>query len=291
MRNFVVLLILMTVLISGCAANDHEKKVVMLMSSLENPFFEEIATYAELMADIEHIDLIILDSENDIKKEWENYQSQEAIEMLIINPVNSSLSSAVVEDANEKNIPVVSLDREITKGEVLSHITSDSYMGGQMAGTFLKALYTPDKRVILIEGIEGTTVNDLRVEGFMDQMLAESIHVNDILYGDFNREKTKEILKPYDLDSDCIVFATNDEMALGAVDMMLEKEIYMVVIGFDGTKSAIDAVGTGFLAGTIAQQPDMFAKYCIEAVKKNRKNETLKKEILIGLKMISIKEN
>jgi len=39
--------------------------------------------------------------------------------------------------ANQANIPVITLDRQATKGEVVSHIASDNVLGGKIAGDYI----------------------------------------------------------------------------------------------------------------------------------------------------------
>lgn len=291
MKRVVIWIVLCMMILSSCSTTKSEKIVVM-MSSLENPFFDEIASYTLLMAEMNGLDLVVLDSKNNVEEELKQYKTQNDIGILILNPVDSKESSEIVKDANSREIPVITIDRNVDSGDVITHITSDNYEGGVMAAKFLESLYEEDAKVILLEGIQGAPVNDLRVEGFIDYLSSKSIFIDKTFVGHFERKLAREALRTCEtLSDDYIVFATNDEMALGAIDVMLEKEIYMVVIGFDGTSSAVNAVGTGFLAGTVAQQPEMFAKHCIDTVKKISADEEVSSEILIGLKMIAIKEN
>ena len=62
------------------------------------------------------------------------------------------------------------------------------------------------------------------------------------------------------------VFAENDNMALGAASAIEEagKKGEILVFGFDGNDSAVEAIKDGTMAGTIAQQPVEIGKLGID---------------------------
>ena len=60
------------------------------------------------------------------------------------------------------------------------------------------------------------------------------------------------------------VFAANDEMALGAVEAIAGAGKDVVVVGFDATDDAIEAIRAGRMDGTIAQQPALIGKTAVE---------------------------
>lgn len=57
--------------------------------------------------------------------------------ILLINPTDSDAVGNAVKMANQANIPVITLDRQATKGEVVSHIASDNVLGGKIAGDYI----------------------------------------------------------------------------------------------------------------------------------------------------------
>ncbi len=61
-----------------------------------------------------------------------------------------------------------------------------------------------------------------------------------------------------------VVFAHNDEMALGAVKAIIASNIKAIVVGFDGNDDAKDAVETGEMIATVAQQPDLIGSLGVE---------------------------
>lgn len=57
--------------------------------------------------------------------------------LLLINPTDSDAVGNAVKMANQAKIPVITLDRQATKGDVVSHIASDNVQGGKMAGDYI----------------------------------------------------------------------------------------------------------------------------------------------------------
>ena len=60
------------------------------------------------------------------------------------------------------------------------------------------------------------------------------------------------------------VFAANDEMALGALEAIAGAGKNIMVVGFDATADAIEAIKAGRMAATIAQQPDLLGATAVE---------------------------
>ncbi|MFP3345229.1 substrate-binding domain-containing protein, partial [Halomonas sp. SIMBA_159] len=69
--------------------------------------------------------------------------------------------------ANRSTIPVLTLDRGASRGEVVSHIASDNVAGGEMAGKYIMEKVGEQAKVIQLEGIAGTSAARERGEGFM----------------------------------------------------------------------------------------------------------------------------
>ena len=81
------------------------------------------------------------------------------------------------------------------------------------------------------------------------------------------------------------VFAHNDEMALGAIEAIQAAGKDILVLGFDGTKDALDAVKEGKLDGTIAQQPALIGEEAVNAAVKILKGDKVEENISVPLKL------
>ncbi|MBI9011223.1 MAG: substrate-binding domain-containing protein [Clostridiales bacterium] len=293
MKKMIMLIIVIMISLVSCHEEtelEDSRKIAFMISTLENPFFHELSQHAEIEANKVDIDLVILDSKNSVDIEKENFINLKNIDVIILNPVDSELSSDIVLLANKKGIKVITVDRQVTKGYVVSHIESDNYLGGQMAGEFIESLLRKDDNILMLEGIQDTTANDMRIQGITDYFDDNEIDVQYTEIANFNRKEAELLLLKDNLINEIdVAFAANDEMALGILDAARQVNHFVTIIGFDGTKEAIDAVSNGYMAGTITQQPDLLAKYSIKAACDISKGLEISSSIKVKLKLVSIK--
>ena len=81
------------------------------------------------------------------------------------------------------------------------------------------------------------------------------------------------------------VFAHNDEMALGAVEAIGNKDI--VVVGFDSTDDALAAIKKGKMAATVAQKPDLMGATAVETAIKIINGEAVEKSIPVEVELVT----
>ena len=248
----------------GCSNRNSDKKVGIVLSTLNNPFFVSMKEGAEKEAEKLGFELIVLDSQNDPAKERSNVEDliQLGVVALLINPTDSDAVVKSVEVANEANIPVITLDRQSNGGEVTSHIASDNIKGGAMAAEFvLEKLGTEANiNVVELQGIPGASATRDRGAGF-HSILDDKTNVKFVSSqaADFDRQKGLSVMENIlQGNSDVqVVFAHNDEMALGAAKAIGTSNVKAMVIGVDWNEDALDAVEKGEMIATVAQQPDL----------------------------------
>ena len=129
--------------------------MAIVVSTLNNPFFVTMKDGAEAKAKELGYDLIVLDSQNDPSKELSNIEDLtiRGVKAILINPTDSDAVSNAIRMANRSKIPVLTLDRGASRGEVVSHIASDNVVGGEMAGHYIMEKVGEKAKVIQLEGI------------------------------------------------------------------------------------------------------------------------------------------
>lgn len=278
----------------GCSKRNSDKKVGIVLSTLNNPFFVSMKEGAEKEAEKLGFELIVLDSQNDPAKERSNVEDliQLGVVALLINPTDSDAVVKSVEVANKANIPVITLDRQSNGGEVTSHIASDNIKGGAMAAEFvLEKLGSEDNiNVVELQGIPGASATRDRGAGF-HSILDDKSNVKFVSSqaADFDRQKGLSVMENIlQGNSDIqVVFAHNDEMALGAAKAIATSNANAMVIGFDGNDDALDAVEKGEMIATVAQQPDLIGALGVELASKIYNGEAVDKEIAADLKIVN----
>ena len=113
--------------------------IALVISTLNNPFFVSLKDGAQKEADKLGYDLVVLDSQNNPAKELANVQdlTVRGTKLLLINPTDSDAVGNAIKMANQAKIPVITLDRVASSGEVVSHIASDNVLGGKIAGDYI----------------------------------------------------------------------------------------------------------------------------------------------------------
>ncbi|WGV98757.1 ribose ABC transporter substrate-binding protein RbsB [Vibrio sp. YMD68] len=265
--------------------------MAIVLSTLNNPFFVTMKDGAEAKAEELGYNLIVLDSQNDPSKELSNVEdlTVRGVKAILINPTDSDAVSNAIRIANRSNIPVLTLDRGASRGEVVSHIASDNVVGGEIAGHYIMEKVGEKAKVIQLEGIAGTSAARERGEGFMNAVNGSEMELLASQPADFDRTKGLNVMENLLAANPDVqaVFAQNDEMALGALRAVQASGKDIMIVGFDGTDDGIAAVNRGMLAATVAQQPDLIGALGVETAVKVLKGETVQEYIPVPLKVVA----
>jgi ribose transport system substrate-binding protein len=280
--------------LAGCSsekAAEGGKKIGLVLSTLNNPFFVSMKEGAEKKAKELGYEIIVLDSQNDATKERANVEDlvQQGISVLIINPTDSDAVVNSITVANDKKIKVLTVDRKANGGDVITHIASDNIKGGEMAAAFILEKLGGKGNLVELQGIPGASATRDRGKGFHNIVdNKDGVKVVASQAADFDRQKgltvTENIIQATPTFD--AIFAHNDEMALGAIKAIKTANKNVIIVGFDGNDDAKAAVASGELAATIAQKPDLMGEIAVENAVKVAKGETVEKEIPVDLLLI-----
>lgn len=300
-RISTIILVLFMIFLTACSmespfvtekSENGKIKVGLSVSTLSNPFFVSLRDVIVEEAEAKGMEIIVVNSQDDPATEISNIEDliQQGVDVLIINPTDSSAVSSAVQSANSANIPVITIDRSAEQGEVETLITSDNVAGGEMAAEFIYDQLGEGAKVAELEGVSGASATRERGEGF-HRIADEKLDVVASQPADFDRIKGLTVMEnTLQGNSDIeAVFAHNDEMALGAVEAIQAAGKDIIVVGFDGIEDAIDAVEAGDLTATIAQRPDLMGKEAIKAAEKILNGEELEDIIKVPLDLVTKK--
>lgn len=263
---------------SAAASNP---KVVLALSTLNNPFFVEVRDGAMAAAKTANIQLDVVDAQNDSAtqaNQLANAQTSGA-KAVIVNPVDSDAASASVASLTKASIPVVGVDRTVNNATLNSLVASDNVAGGKQAAEELAAALGKQGTVIVLQGVAGTSASRDRGAGFAEGMKAfPDIKIVAKQTANFDRAAALDVTTNLLQANPGVtgVFAENDEMALGAVQALGAKAGKDVkVVGFDGTTDGIAAIKAGTLVASIAQQPAKLGQLAVEQAAKVLKGEKI----------------
>ena len=176
----------------------------------------------------------------------------QGVDAIVIAPIVSDGWDDVLKEAQDAGIPVVLEDRTVSASDELfaSWVGLDFHKEGVMAGEWAAAEFgdTPTKMVVL-EGTTGSAPANDRAAGFNESIEGSAIETIDSQTGDFTRDGGKTVmegyLQKYGVDGIDLVYAHNDDMALGAIEAI---EAAGGVPGVDIKIVSIDAVKDGMQA-------------------------------------------
>ena len=260
----------------------------LAVSTLNNPFFVTLSEGAKEAAAEKDAELIVVDAGDDAAKQTNDIEDliSKNISVLIVNPVDSDAVAPAVKDAVAKGIKVVSVDRVVNGVDVDCAIASDNVAGAEAATEYLVGLIGEDAKVAELQGVSGASATIDRGEGFHN-VADEKLDVVSSQTANFNRSEGMTVMENMlQANSDIQgVFAHNDEMALGAVEAIGNKDI--LVVGFDATDDAMAAVAEGRMAATVAQKPDLMGATAVETALKLIAGESVEKEIPVEVVLVT----
>ena len=195
----------------------------------------------------------------------------------------------VLREAKRAKIPVVVMDRDLKVSDdslYVAKIGTDQVEEGRKAFRWIDDYITKNNikprnggdtiNIVILEGTVGASAAVGRSKGFNEAMDASP---NKAKYkilasqtGDFTRQKGQEVmesfLKSYRDDID-VLFAQNDDMALGAIQAIeaagLKPSKDIVIVGADAVKGMFNAIMEGKANATIECNPlqgDLFFETC-----------------------------
>lgn len=271
MKRISVFFLLISLIVSSCgneSASNKPKKIAVIVSTLNNPWFVVLAETAAAKAKELGYETKIFDSQNNTALEADHFENAitGGFNAVLFNPTDADGSIINVAKAKEAGIPVFCMDREVNSTEVAtSQILSDSYSGCIAMGKYFVQQMNKKGKYVEILGIVGDNNTWARSKGFHSvvdnypglKMVAQQS-------ADFDRNKAMEVLESVlqanpDVDA---VFCGNDAMAMGAYQALFAagKANHVKVFGFDGADDALQSIKEGKLKATGMQYPKIMAE-------------------------------
>ncbi|MBQ8237444.1 MAG: substrate-binding domain-containing protein [Oscillospiraceae bacterium] len=260
------------------------------ISTLNNPFFVTLAEGAEAAAKELGVSLSVVDAGDDVTKQVADIEDlvNKGISVLVINPVDSDAVTGAVEAAQAKGVRVIAVDRAVNGVTIDCQIASDNVLGAELATQYIVDTLGEGVKVAELEGTPGASAAIDRSKGFHN-VADTKLNVVANQTAKFDRTEGMSVMENMlqahgDIQA---VFAANDEMALGAVEAIYGAGKTIMVVGFDATDDAIEAIKEGRMAATIAQQPDLIGRTAIENAFKLISGEGIAPSIPVEVTLIT----
>lgn len=217
------------------------------------------------------------------------------VNAIILIPGDATAQAVMVEEAHAQNIPVIEL---CTKTEAedyrTSFVGSDDIVAGRMLMEYLGDLVDGKGDMIIFHGPTGVSAEINRHTG-AQQMIKEKnwdIKVVAEKVCNWSREEAMTAMENIitsGMKFD-IIFAENDEMAVGALSALEDSGLKYVIGGIDAIPDAVQAVADGDMDCTFFQDYITQAKTALDVAIKAASGEQVDASYDIDFVLIT-KEN
>lgn len=296
-RNLIWVLLLVTLgACGGTSSTQTERKPVIGVSLLTtgNPFFKLLADAMLAEAQKQGYELVIVSADLDVNKQKNQLADfiVQNVAAVVLTPVDSKAIVTGVKQANEAGIPVFTADIALLAegAEVVSHVATDNYQAGQVAGQAMIEALNGTGKVAIIDHPEVESVIQ-RTKGFQAALAASapSIKVVSILPGGGEKDRSfkaaEDVLQAHsDLAG---IFAINDMSALGAVAAIekANKAGKIKVVGIDGLPEGKKAIKEGKVYADAIQHPDQIGQTTLFTIHKYMMGDPVPKQVLLNTDM------
>lgn len=244
-------------------------KLGVSISTTNNPYFVAMKDGLDKFAGEKKVSLKVADAQDDAARQADDIQNfiSQNVDAILINPVDSKAVVSSIKAANSANIPVILIDRGSEGGDVLTTVASDNVEAGKMAAEFVVKELGEKAKAFELSGVPGASATVDRGKGF-NKIAKTKLDILSSQSANFDRAKalnTAQNMIQGHKDVQ-VIFAQNDEMALGAAQAVKSAGLKdILIVGIDGQPDAHDAIKNGDITATIAQQPAKMGEIAIQA--------------------------
>lgn len=301
-----LLAVAMLVALAGCggsAQNNQQSqqgdarsdkiKVSVVLKAANSDYWKIVTAGAEQAGKDLGVDVKVLgpNAETDVTGQISMIEDQivNKVSALVVAPSQPSSAIAAFDKAKAAGIPVVLADTDANWDSKVSFVGTGNLAGGKQAGEYLAKKLGQGAKVAILRGALGDPTHDERANGAKEMLEAGGVKIVTIQPANSERAMAVSVMENILQANPDIqgVFATNDEMALGALQALQAAKKNIPVVGFDGSPDALKSIKEGKLDASIAQSPYNIGKMSVEAAVKAVKGEQVEKRIDTGTQVIN----
>lgn len=262
-------------------------KVAYITPSLDVPFWRYIRFGVEnqVMKNNPKAEVLTYDSKNSANTQSSNVQDAitKQVDAIVVSPTDSASCINVLSLAEDAGIPVVICDIGTDGGKYNSFISTDNKAGAYELGEYVASKLKAGDKVAQIALNQARINGVLRKKGFSEAV--EKVGLIDIGFKQMEKVNRQEgetyaqdlVTANPDLSA---IFCHAEDPSLGAasaIESMGREDI--LIAGFDCSPGVVDAIKSGKIIATAAQQPVLMGRTAADCIDKILKGETVEKEI------------
>ena len=271
--------------------------IALVAKALDSEWWQRVKAGAEAAAKAHpEVKLAVLAPEREVNIDQQvailEDQITNHVAAMAVAPTGAAELIPVLDRARAAGIPVVIFDTDVNWPGKQAFVGSDNRNAGRLAGEYIARLAGGKGKVAVIRGILGVMTHEDRVAGFQEAIrAAPGIECVAVQPANSERALAMTVMENYltrypDLRA---VFASNDQMALGAVEAVAARNLTgkIAVVGVDATYEGVRAVEAGRLAGDIAMHPEELGRSAVEVAVKMARGEPVAKRTDVGEALVT----
>lgn len=285
-RHLLAALALTAALLAGCGqeAKTPTIRVGVALYQQDDTFISTVVQQLEQLAKAEEqargikINLNLADgrSSQAVQNEQVDRFLDQGYDVICVNIVDRTAAAVIIDKAQAAGVPVIFFNREpveedLRRWERAYYVGSKADRAGRLQGELVQAAWEADPaaldrsgdgvlQYVMLEGEPGHQDALLRTEYSIKTLTEAGVPTEKLANysADWQRGQAgirmTQWLETYGGRIE-VVFANNDDMALGAIDACLAAGVpeadLPFVVGVDATPPALEAVAAGTLKGTV----------------------------------------
>ena len=299
LRSVILLVLALSMLLALTACSTSQKsgkvKIGVTLMDFSTEFGIGLKDYMTAKADaMGDVELTVVDAGGDAAKQLQQVETfiSQKVDAIIMQPQEQEACSPAIDKAKAAGIPIINCN-SLTITEPDAYVGSNDSESAEIAMTYIAEQLGGKGNVLMMHGHPGQTAEVKRTEGAMD-ILAQNpdITLLDEQTADWDRAEAMTLMENWIQaygDQINAVFCQNDEMALGALNALVQagKKDNVLVVGVDAIDDALQSVKDGKMDATVYQDCKGQAEGAIEAAYKLAKGESVEKEILIPFILVT----
>lgn len=299
LRSVILLVLALSMLLALTACSTSQKsdkvKIGVTLMDFSTEFGIGLKDYMTAKADaMGDVELTVVDAGGDAAKQLQQVETfiSQKVDAIIMQPQEQEACSPAIDKAKAAGIPIINCN-SLTITEPDAYVGSNDSESAEIAMTYIAEQLGGKGNVLMMHGHPGQTAEVKRTEGAMD-ILAQNPDMTllDEQTADWDRVEAMTLMENWIQaygDQINAVFCQNDEMALGALNALVQagKKDNVLVVGVDAIDDALQSVKDGKMDATVYQDCKGQAEGAIEAAYKLAKGESVEKEILIPFILVT----
>jgi len=259
--------------------------------------------YADTLADV---DLVVEDAQDDVARQLDQINNfiASGVDAIIVNAVDTNATEAMTQAAASAGVPLVYVNRQPVNMDTLpegqAFVASNEIESGTLAAfeacQLLRAagLAGGANGYILMGQLsnQAAVQRTKDVDDVIGMDMCNFINIIDRQTAEWSRDRAADLVTNWissgeDFD---VIFANNDEMAIGAINAMTAAGIDMgdvVVVGVDATQDALVAIANGDLDATVFQDAAGQGSGSVDAAVALARGEAVDQQVFIPFQLVT----